>query len=171
MRSHRGARFFVVGMFASAVIAACGDGPNQAGMGPSSVDGSGPGTSGFGPRGPQPVFGLTITQAVPPPPISGGHLLITRDGRSAVVADPDRDAVYVVDLVAKSLRATIALEAGAEPGRLVEDGAQRVHVAMRRSGDLVTIDLATSTVLARRASCAAPRGVAYDPASCSVLSH
>src|SRR5437870_7650387 len=38
-------------------------------------------------------FGPTVRQAVPPPPISGGTLLVTRDGKTAVVADPDRDQV------------------------------------------------------------------------------
>ena len=45
-----------------------------------------------------------------------------------------------------------ALNAGDEPGRVVEDGAGRVHVALRRGGALVSID----PVDGRRSSRAAP---------------
>jgi len=54
---------------------------------------------------------------------------------------------------------TVALEAGDEPGRLVEDGDGHVHVALRRGGAVVTIDPATRGVLARRPVCGAPRGI------------
>ena len=43
--------------------------------------------------------------------------------------------------------------------------ADRAHVALRRGGALVSIDPATGTILERRAVCAAPRGIAYDPGS------
>jgi hypothetical protein len=113
------------------------------------------------PLGPQPVFGMTDTVGSPPP-ISGGTLLVTRDGNTAVASDPDRDAIYVVDLTARSLTFTIALQPGDEPGRLAEDGAGLVHVALRGGGALVTVDRATGAVLARRNVCPAPRGVAWD---------
>ena len=120
------------------------------------------------PTGPRPSFPATVTASVPPPPISGGTLLVTRDGTTAVAADPDRDAVYVVDVAGMTLRSTITLKAGDEPGRLVEDGEGRVHVALRGSGALVTLDPATGTVLARRAVCPAPRGVVWDSTSDSL---
>ncbi|WP_437982073.1 cytochrome-c peroxidase [Sorangium sp. So ce117] len=97
----------------------------------------------------------------PPPPISGGTLLIARDGHTAVAADPDRDGVWVVDTDGGEPRA-IPLARGDEPGRVVEDGAGRVHVALRRAGELATIDVGTAKVLDRRAVCPAPRGLAYD---------
>ena len=133
----------------------------------SSPDGGFGGFDG-GPSGPQPDFGATVTQTIPPPPISGGSLLIARDGTTAIVADPDRDAVYIVDLASRALRATIALPQGAEPGRIVEDGARRAHVATRHGGELVTIDLASATIVTRRAVCSAPRGVAFEAATDSV---
>jgi DNA-binding beta-propeller fold protein YncE len=103
-----------------------------------------------------------VTAAVPPPPISGGTLLALNDGSHAVAADPDRDAVYVVDLAAGTAK-TVALQAGDEPGRLVEDGAGRVHVALRGSaGAVVTIDPLTATVVSRQSACPAPRGIAWD---------
>jgi hypothetical protein len=117
------------------------------------------------PEATPPTFGTPVTCKVPPPPISGGTLLITHDGSKAVAADPDRDAVYVVDLASKTLASTIALQPGDEPGRLAEDGAGRIHVALRGSGTLATIDLAMGAVTARRSACPAPRGVAWQASS------
>ena len=91
------------------------------------------------------------------------------DGHTVVAADPDRDLVYVVDVAARRLLRTIALQAGDEPGRAAEDGAGRVHVALRGAGALVTLDPATGTVLARRAVCPAPRGVAWDETTDTVV--
>src|SRR5262249_15862526 len=62
----------------------------------------------------------------------------------------------------------IPLDQGAEPGRLVEDGAGRVHVALRGTGELLTIDANAGAVTARRAACKAPRGLAYDAAADNV---
>jgi cytochrome c553 len=110
----------------------------------------------------QPKLGAATTAAVAPPPISGGTLLALSEGGTAVASDPDRDAIYVVDLASATLTATIALQAGDEPGRLVEDGAGRVHVALRSGGALVTIDPVAGAIVARRNVCPAPRGVAWD---------
>jgi len=109
-----------------------------------------------------PQFGATTAASVAPPAISGGTLLVLSDGHTAVVSDPDRDLVNIVDLTSKSVTATITLTAGDEPGRIVADGAGRAHVALRHGGALVSIDTATGTLLQRRDVCAAPRGVAYD---------
>jgi len=109
-----------------------------------------------------PTFEGFVTASVPPPPISGGTLIVTSDGTHAVASDPDRDSVYVVDLQAQTVSFTVPLSPGDEPGRLVEDGAGRVHVALRSGGALVTIDPTSGAVLERRAVCPAPRGVAWD---------
>jgi hypothetical protein len=109
-----------------------------------------------------PEFTSTVSATAPPPPISGGTLLGLGSGNIAVASDPDRDAIYVVDTSAAVLLKTIALQSGDEPGRLVEDGAGRVHVALRSGAALVTVDPMTGTVLFRRAVCPAPRGVAWD---------
>jgi hypothetical protein len=118
------------------------------------------------PRTPfQPKFGPTVTASVPPPPISGGTLLVTHDGKLAIAADPDRDVVYVVNLSTLAVSSTVALEPGDEPGRLTEDGAGRVHVALRGGGALVTLDPTAGAITARRPVCPAPRGVAWDASS------
>lgn len=113
----------------------------------------------------QPTFGKTVVASTPPPPVSGGTLLVTHDGKHAVAADPARDAIYVVDLAGRSVLHTISLHTGDEPGRVVEDGAGHVHVALRRGGALVTIDPLAGSILARRPACPAPRGVAWDSSS------
>ena len=100
-----------------------------------------------------------------PPPISGGTLLIARDGVTAYAADPDRDRVWIADLSAQQVTGQIALNSGDEPGRLVEDAAGKVHVVLRGGGALLTFDPRAASVLQRRPVCAAPRGVAYDPAA------
>ena len=102
-----------------------------------------------------------VTQEVPPPAISGGSLLVT-DGGLAVAADTDRDRIWVVDTASGELVADVSLDAGERPGRLVEDADGHVHVALRGSGVLLTLDPAAGEVLSRRDVCPAPRGLAYD---------
>ena len=105
----------------------------------------------------------------PPPtwgvPITGGTMTITRDGAFAVVADPDRDRILSVELATDRVVAQLALDPGAEPGRVIEDGAGRLHVALRRGGAVLTLDsAATAHVIARREPCAEPRGLAWASA-------
>jgi hypothetical protein len=103
-----------------------------------------------------------LTAPVTPLAISGGTLSVLSDSSLAIVADPERDRISIVDLNTLSLRHTIALQPGDEPGRSVEDGQKHVHVALRRGGALLTIDPATGSVLSRTAVCKAPRGIAFD---------
>jgi mono/diheme cytochrome c family protein len=95
-------------------------------------------------------------------PISGGTLAVLADGHTAVAADSDRDQVYIVDLASNQLSFTVALQAGDEPGRVIQDAAGLVHVALRSGGAVATIDPTTGTIVARRALCAAPRGLAVE---------
>ena len=105
---------------------------------------------------------VAVKSDIAPPAISGGTLTVMADGSSAIVADPARDLVTVVDLVSLTPKFTVNLQPGDEPGRSVEDGAKLIHVALRRSGVVTTINPATGTVVDRRAVCKAPRGIAYD---------
>lgn len=102
-----------------------------------------------------------VTSQVPPPPISGGTLLVTADRKIAVAADPDRDRLALIDIEGKALLDVIPLEPGDEPGRVVEGPEGVVHVALRRGGAIVTLDLESSEIT-RRPICPAPRGMAYD---------
>ena len=101
--------------------------------------------------------------AKPPPPISGGTLLVTHQN-VAVAADSDRDVVWLVDLASKTPR-QVKLQEGDEPGRVAEDGAGRVHVGLRGAGEIATIDVATGKLVSRTPVCASPRGIAYDDGS------
>jgi mono/diheme cytochrome c family protein len=101
------------------------------------------------------------TAAAPPPPISGGTLAVSADGQRVVAADPDRDAVYVVDMAALRVE-KVSLATGSEPGRVALDDAGGAHVALRGSGKLVRIDLATARVARESALCEHPRGLAFD---------
>src|SRR4051812_12170708 len=111
--------------------------------------------------------GTTTKPATDPPPswgvpITGGTILATHDNQRVVVADPDRDRLMVVQL-ATGATVEIPLQAGDEPGRLIEDAAGRIHVALRRGGAVVTLQ--GTEIVARRAVCAEPRGLAYDGAA------
>jgi hypothetical protein len=106
-----------------------------------------------------------VSSDKPPPAISGGTLLLARDGTTAIAADPDRDRVSIVDISARRVRYQVALNPGDEPGRIAEDGAGRVHVVLRGAGQVATIDTATGNVAERTAVCAAPRGIAFDATS------
>ncbi|MSP60456.1 MAG: c-type cytochrome [Myxococcales bacterium] len=57
----------------------------------------------------------------------------------------------------------VKLAPGDEPGRLVEDGAGGVHIALRGGHAVVALDPKTWTITTRRPVCAAPRGIAYPP--------
>lgn len=102
------------------------------------------------------------TSPVTPPAISGGTLSVMSDGSAAIVADPERDRVSIVNLSKLALAYTVELQPGDEPGRSVEDAQKHVHVALRRGGAVVTIDPATGAVLDRRAVCKSPRGIAFE---------
>jgi cytochrome c551/c552 len=121
----------------------------------------------FTATGNQPELGPLVRQKDPPPPISGGTLAAARTGSVVVASDPDRDRIYVVDVAMRAVRHAVAVPPKSEPGRVALDGAGRAHVALRNSGDLATVDLATGALTIRRA-CAAPRGVAFDPSNDTV---
>ncbi len=97
-----------------------------------------------------------------PPPISGGHLALAQDGALAVAVDPDLDMVFVVSLADERVVHRVALPSRSEPGRVIEGARGDAHVALRRSGEIATVDLATGAV-ERVAVCAAPRGLALRP--------
>src|SRR5689334_10247334 len=77
-----------------------------------------------------PVWNPVPLADTPPPPISGGTLLITQDDSTAVAADPDRDAVWLIDLQQKRVRTRLRLSTGVEPGRSIEDQDGQVHVVL-----------------------------------------
>ncbi|HET7545720.1 MAG TPA: hypothetical protein VFK05_37890, partial [Polyangiaceae bacterium] len=116
-----------------------------------------PPTSGVG----APLFGGQNLRAEHTAPVAGGTLAVTRDDSTIVVADPDRDAVFLVDSASRVVR-TVSLSRGDEPGRIAEGSNGALFVALRGAGAVVEIDVHGATVLRRSAVCASPRGVAYE---------
>ena len=148
-----------VGIDAGSLVPDADPSGTQCVNGVAVPDGSSIETAGTAPAIP------TTRASTPLPPLSGGTLLVLADGNTLVASDPDSDRVYVFDADKGMLRATVTLQAGDEPGRVVEDAAARVHVLLRRGGALVTLDPKMGTQLARRAVCSAPRGIVYDKAT------
>jgi hypothetical protein len=105
-------------------------------------------------------YGPTVSANPAPPAISGGTLLIAKNGATAFASDPDNDRVWVVSLSSREVVTSISLAPSSEPGRLIEDSAGRVHVVLRRKGTIATLD--KGTLVRERAVCPAPRGIAYD---------
>lgn len=116
----------------------------------------------FGPFESAVEGGPVVEAAAPAPPITGGTLAITRDGRFVVAADPARDRVSIVSMVERRLTATVELEAADEPGRVVEGPAGQIFVALRRGGSVVAIGVEDGEIQWRKAVCGAPRGMGYD---------
>jgi hypothetical protein len=110
-----------------------------------------------------PLFGDAVRQA-PAAPVSGGTLLVTADGTTAVAADADRDAVFLVDLPTRSVR-VVSTTPGEQLGRVVEGAPGTVFVAARQGGAVLLLDLATSSIRSRIPVCNAPAGMAYDAAA------
>jgi mono/diheme cytochrome c family protein len=102
----------------------------------------------------QPVVGAQLS----PPAISGGTLAVMSSG-TVVAADPDRDVVW---LLKGSVVQHVQLQAGDEPGRVVEGPAGTAFVALRRAGTIAQLDIASGTLLQRLDACTAPRGLAWD---------
>lgn len=100
-------------------------------------------------------------EAAPARPIMGGTLTTSRDGTIAVASDPDRDAVFVVDLARRAVT-PIELEAGEVPGRVVMGDASNAYVVLRNASAIAHIDLDRKQLVARFPVCGAPRGVAFD---------
>jgi DNA-binding beta-propeller fold protein YncE/mono/diheme cytochrome c family protein len=95
-----------------------------------------------------------------PPPMIGGTLALDEEGTVAVVADPERDRISIVNLATRQV-IEVKLEEGTEPGRVIVDDEGRAHIALRRSGELLTLSAHDGSVIARRSVCSAPRGIAY----------
>lgn len=127
--------------------------------------GAGGGFAGGGPG--QDGTSAPITPSRQPPPISGGTLAVLADG-TIVAADSDRDEAWVVPPAATSAT-RVELSVGDEPGRVVEGPAGRAFIALRGAGSVAEIDVAAHTVVARHPACGAPRGLAWQSASSTLV--
>ena len=104
-----------------------------------------------------------VEARVRPKPITGGTLAI--GSGLAIAADPDRDLVHVVDLESASVRHTIALDPGDEPGRVIMGDEGVAHVVLRGFGGVATLDLDAGKLTSRHRTCPDPRGLALAAGS------
>ena len=133
--------------------------------GPNGNDDDDPGSQtkfDIDPGSGEPVAPVQLADP-PPPSASGGTLSISADASRVYAADPDRDLFFVVDRHRRALMHIVELEPGCEPGRVAEDEAAMVHVACRRSGEIITIEPESGEVRASRWACHNPRGLMIDP--------
>ena len=124
--------------------------------------GAGGGGPGFGGGGSPscsvpPDDGPMLKAARPPPAVSGGTMVVMANGTVAI-GDSDRDQVHFVD--STYFATHVSLQAGDEPGRVIEGPAGTVFVALRGARQVAQIDSVTRTVT-RFDVCTAPRGVAW----------
>jgi len=154
---------WLMGVGLAVSLGGCGDvlwkddGPIAAPSDPSPE----PGEDDFSRPPPSRLPVMPVRAAKPPPAISGGTLAVSPDGSFAVAADPDRDAIHLLRLSDQRLT-TLSLESGAEPGRVIVDGAGFAHVVLRGSGEVSQIDLQTAKQIRSTRVCALPRGVAFS---------
>lgn len=97
------------------------------------------------------------------PSISGGTLTALQvNSGLAVAADPDRDRLLVVDAAARRIVRTIALETGAEPGRVIETPSGDVFVVLRGANAVARLDPTGDAPATIISVCNTPRGIAWD---------
>ena len=105
----RNRKFLVAGMLSSVALAGCQPPGNPLTDPPMDVP-------PVEPRGHSlsldPRIGTTTSAPQALVPIMGGTLLATRDNSTAIVSDPDRDRVVIVDLISGRVLSQIALPAG-----------------------------------------------------------
>jgi hypothetical protein len=99
----------------------------------------------------------------PQVPLLGGTVTLAGGGDFAVVSDPERDRIHVVDVVGRQVTGRISLPPGSQPTRGVEDGRGNVRVVLRGTGQVATVRVASATLARTESVCPEPRGIAWDP--------
>lgn len=95
-------------------------------------------------------------------PLLGGTVTAASGGQFAVVSDPERDLIYIVDVAGRSIRGTLRLAKGSQPTRGAEDGKGNVRVVLRGTGEIATVALGSASLLRTEAVCPEPRGIAWN---------
>src|SRR4051812_19190703 len=105
---------YTIGASAAAAPSAGGSAGSATG-GASASAGAGQINNGFVNAGGQlALFEGQVERRPAALPIAGGTLLVTRDGATAIAADPERDQVFLVDLASRAMRA-VPVEPHDEP--------------------------------------------------------
>lgn len=97
-------------------------------------------------------------------PLFGGTVTLAGGGDFAVVSDPERDLIHVVNVPDQRVVGQVSLPRGSQPTRGVEDGRGNVRVILRGTGQLATIRVASASLLRSESVCPEPRGLTWDPA-------
>ena len=116
----------------------------------------------------EPTGDLEPSDVAPPSPPAGaphavppaGSTTLERFGERVVVADADRDRLWVFDAGSLDLQRAIDLPSGSVPSRMALGDDGLLRVVLQRSGALATVDLEAGEVLREDPVCAGPRGVA-----------
>lgn len=111
------------------------------------------------PASPEPLDDRAPSPGRQPAPLFGGTVSVSADGRTAAVSDPDRGRLQLVDLASMRVLSQVALGAGSEPGRAVDDGAGRFAVVLRRAGSVAFVSQHGGIVEAMQKVCQEPRGI------------
>lgn len=96
--------------------------------------------------------------------LSGGTLTLSAAGDTAVVSDPDRDQVVVVNLETGAIKGRAILARRTRPGRATVDGEGNFAIALRGTGELLRLSARTGATLSRVAVCGEPVDVAWRAA-------
>lgn len=95
-------------------------------------------------------------------PVIGGHLLVTRDGASVVMADVELDRLRVFSASRVAHSYDVALPEKSWPTRVIEGHHGEFFVLLRGAGAIATV---TGQTVKITEVCAEPRGLALEPAS------
>jgi len=93
-------------------------------------------------------------------PIVGGTMITGAASGQFIAADPDNDTMLFWRKGYDTASVT-QLEQGDMPTRLVMDDEGKVHVILRGTGELVTLDSQTQQVTNRARVCNLPRGIDF----------
>jgi DNA-binding beta-propeller fold protein YncE len=102
-------------------------------------------------------------------PLLGGTVTTAGGGDFAVVSDPERDLVHVIDVKAGRVRGVVRLPTGSQPTRGLEDPQGNVRVVLRGTGQIATIGLSGVTLIRTDSVCPEPRGLAWNTAQGALI--
>lgn len=96
-------------------------------------------------------------------PWLGGTLAVTQNGKYAVAALPASGTLAFVELASLQPAFSVQAPRGSVPTRIAEDSQGRLHVVLRGTGQLGTLDpSAASPTVVVHDVCVEPRGVTVD---------
>lgn len=102
-------------------------------------------------------------------PLLGGTVTTAGGGDFALVSDPERDLVHVIDVKGKRVRGSVRLPTGSQPTRGIEDPQGNVRIVLRGTGQIATIGVSGATLIRSDSVCPEPRGLAWSSAQNALI--